>query len=73
MKVVIPGGSGQVGTVLARAFHGDGHDVIVLSVVPTFGPGASLLGMAQPSAMRHLNQLRLGACPYRNGRDDRLD
>ncbi len=23
MKVVIPGGSGQVGTVLARAFHGD--------------------------------------------------
>jgi uncharacterized protein len=31
MKVVIPGGSGQVGTVLARAFHGDGHDVVVLS------------------------------------------
>jgi dTDP-4-dehydrorhamnose reductase len=23
MKFVIPGGSGQVGTVLARAFHGD--------------------------------------------------
>ena len=31
MKVVLPGGSGQVGTVLARAFHGDGHDVVVLS------------------------------------------
>jgi uncharacterized protein (TIGR01777 family) len=31
MKMVIPGGSGQVGTVLARAFHGDGHDVVVLS------------------------------------------
>jgi hypothetical protein len=31
MKIVIPGGSGQVGTVLARAFHGDGHDVVVLS------------------------------------------
>lgn len=31
MKFVIPGGSGQVGTVLARAFHGDGHDVVVLS------------------------------------------
>jgi uncharacterized protein (TIGR01777 family) len=31
MKVVIPGGSGQVGTVLARAFHADGHDVAVLS------------------------------------------
>jgi uncharacterized protein len=31
MKIVIPGGSGQVGTVLARAFAGDGHDVVVLS------------------------------------------
>ena len=31
MRIVIPGGSGQVGTVLARAFHGDGHDVVVLS------------------------------------------
>src|SRR3984885_14550421 len=34
MKIVIPGGSGQVGTVLARAFHGDGHDVVVLSRRP---------------------------------------
>jgi uncharacterized protein len=34
MKVVIPGGSGQVGTVLARAFHREGHDVIVLSRRP---------------------------------------
>src|SRR5438046_4325664 len=31
MKIVIPGGSGQVGTVLARAFHGRGDDVVVLS------------------------------------------
>jgi uncharacterized protein (TIGR01777 family) len=31
MKIVIPGGSGQVGTVLARAFHAAGHDVVVLS------------------------------------------
>ena len=30
MKIVIPGGTGQVGTVLARAFHGDGHEVVVL-------------------------------------------
>lgn len=30
MKVVIPGGTGQVGTVLARALHHDGHDVVVL-------------------------------------------
>ncbi|HWN08941.1 MAG TPA: TIGR01777 family oxidoreductase [Pyrinomonadaceae bacterium] len=31
MKVVIPGGSGQVGTVLARAFHQRGDDVVILS------------------------------------------
>ncbi len=30
MKIVIPGGTGQVGTVLARAFHADGHEVVVL-------------------------------------------
>jgi uncharacterized protein YbjT (DUF2867 family) len=34
MKVVIPGGSGQVGTILARALHGDGHEVVVLSRRP---------------------------------------
>jgi uncharacterized protein (TIGR01777 family) len=31
MKIVIPGGSGQVGTTLARAFHERGDDVVVLS------------------------------------------
>ena len=50
MKVVIPGGSGQVGTVLARAFHGDGHDVVVLSRRLPLARGASLPGMARPSA-----------------------
>jgi uncharacterized protein (TIGR01777 family) len=34
MKIVIPGGSGQVGTVLARAFHKGGHEVVVLSRTP---------------------------------------
>ncbi len=34
MKVVIPGGSGQVGTILARGFRADGHDVVVLSRHP---------------------------------------
>src|SRR6185437_2129509 len=29
MKIVIPGGTGQVGTMLARAFHRDGHEVVV--------------------------------------------
>lgn len=34
MKIVIPGGSGQIGTLLARAFTTDGHDVRVLSRTP---------------------------------------
>jgi len=38
MRVVLPGGSGQVGTLLARAFHADGHDVVVLSRRPNRQP-----------------------------------
>lgn len=34
MKVVVPGGTGQVGTILARAFHQAGHRVVVLSRKP---------------------------------------
>jgi uncharacterized protein len=34
MKIVIPGGSGQVGTILARAFHYGGQDVVVLGRQP---------------------------------------
>ena len=34
MKIVLPGGSGQVGTILARHLHGQGHDVVVLSRTP---------------------------------------
>lgn len=30
MKIVIPGGTGQVGSVLARAFAADGHEVVIL-------------------------------------------
>jgi uncharacterized protein (TIGR01777 family) len=30
MKVAIPGGTGQVGTILARAMHRDGHEVCVI-------------------------------------------
>ena len=36
--MVIPGGSGQVGTMLARAFHGDGHEVVVFSRRPRARP-----------------------------------
>lgn len=38
MKIIIPGGSGQVGTILARAFHNDGHEVVVLSRTPQKAP-----------------------------------
>jgi uncharacterized protein len=38
MKIVIPGGTGQVGTLLARAFVADGHEVVVLSRNPSKAP-----------------------------------
>src|SRR2546422_2122207 len=38
MRIVIPGGTGQVGTLLARAFHRDGHDVIALGRSPVEAP-----------------------------------
>jgi uncharacterized protein len=38
MKIVIPGGSGHLGTVLARAFHRDAHEVVVLSRWPAAQP-----------------------------------
>ena len=38
MRVVIPGGSGQVGRVLARHFHTSGHTVTVLSRRPGPAP-----------------------------------
>jgi uncharacterized protein (TIGR01777 family) len=38
MKIIIPGGSGQVGTVLAREFHKGGHEVVVLSRQPAAAP-----------------------------------
>ena len=38
MKVVIPGGSGQVGTIVARAMHAEGHEVVVLGRTPVPAP-----------------------------------
>lgn len=38
MKIVIPGGSGQIGGLLARAFVADGHQVTVLSRHPSPAP-----------------------------------
>jgi|SRR5580658_1335390 uncharacterized protein len=31
LRIVLPGGSGQVGTILARHFQSQGHDVVVLA------------------------------------------
>jgi uncharacterized protein len=54
MKILIPGGSGHVGTVVARAMHGHGHQVTVLSRQPQASPwrtlpwdGANLGGWAE--------------------------
>ena len=38
MRIVLPGGSGQVGAILARAFHAEGHSVTVLSRDPAPAP-----------------------------------
>jgi uncharacterized protein (TIGR01777 family) len=38
LKIVIPGGSGHVGTLLARALTSGGHDVVVLSREPRTAP-----------------------------------
>ena len=34
MKIIIPGGTGQVGTILARAFRAGGHEVVIFSRQP---------------------------------------
>ena len=41
MKIVIPGGSGQVGGILARAFRARGDDVVVVSRSPGDGAGGA--------------------------------
>jgi len=38
MRIVIPGGSGQIGRILARHFHAKGHSVTVLSRAPRSAP-----------------------------------
>lgn len=42
MKIVIPGGTGQVGSVLAPYFHREGHEVVVLSRRPPKAPWRTL-------------------------------
>ncbi len=42
MSIVLPGGFGQVGAILAHAFHRDGHEVVVLSRNPQPAPWTTL-------------------------------
>jgi uncharacterized protein (TIGR01777 family) len=54
MRIVIPGGTGQVGSLLARTFQREGHDIVVLSRSPRSRPwrevawdGATVAGWAK--------------------------
>ena len=38
LRMIIPGGNGQVGTVLSRHFHTQGHEVVVLARKPVPAP-----------------------------------
>lgn len=50
MKIVIPGGSGHVGTLLARAFHAEGHEVVVLTRSPRTAPWRVILWDGETAA-----------------------
>ena len=51
MKIVVPGGTGQVGTVLRRALTVAGHEVVVLTRSPS-GPGETAWDGRTPGAWR---------------------
>jgi uncharacterized protein (TIGR01777 family) len=52
MKIVIPGGSGQIGTVLVRAFVASGHEVVVLGRKPC--PTLLASGRTETGSIRHV-------------------
>ena len=41
MKIVIPGGSGRVGRLLAQSLYDDGHEVVVLTRTRVAGSGTA--------------------------------
>jgi uncharacterized protein len=47
LRIVIPGGSGQIGQILARHFHAHGHAVTVLSRHPAASPWRTVAWDAQ--------------------------
>lgn len=52
MKIVVPGGSGQIGTVLARRFHASGHEVCELGRSPRRAPWRTVVWDAGASLHR---------------------
>ncbi len=58
MRIIIPGGTGQVGTVLARHFCHSGHEVVILSRCP-----AAVVGLGPANGLcrwRHWDGATLG-------------
>jgi uncharacterized protein (TIGR01777 family) len=54
LRIVIPGGSGQIGRILARHFHAQGHAVTVLARHPAVVPWRTVLWDAQePGGWAH--------------------
>lgn len=49
MKIVIPGGSGQVGAILSRAFQEAGHEVVIFSRRPDAKPWRVIVWDAENS------------------------
>lgn len=43
MRIILPGGSGHIGGILARRFHARGHEVVVLTRTPRQAPWRTAL------------------------------
>ena len=53
MKIILPGGSGQIGTLLARHLHAQDHEIVVLSRTPVAH------GRSMPWRVTHWDALTL--------------
>jgi NAD dependent epimerase/dehydratase family enzyme len=57
MKVVIPGGTGHIGTFLCPALADDGHEVVVLTRLARLGLGGAVAGGRQYLSWIHEHDL----------------
>ena len=60
LRIIIPGGTGQVGSVLTRHFHAHGHQVVVLARKPVAAPWR----FGCPLASREQFKVRLARVSY---------